>query len=845
MGIRGGTAAGGRRWRLALAVVAAIALPLRVGAAAISVSASVESTDVAVGEPFLLTIVVDGAQNVPVPVVEAKGFRADYIGPSTQVSLVNGKMSASVTHRYRMIADDEGQLTLGPFVVGYEDQRYQTKPIVMTVRPAGTRAQARNAAGGDQNLRLVVQPTRSEVYVGERAEVVVTLYVGDVRVRDLQFPVIHANGVTVEKFGQPEQGSEVVNGKRYSTVRLRTRLTPVQPGPIDLRTSMTVSMLTGRRGFDSFFDQLLPGETRQVEVEADPAQLTALPLPEEGKPAGFAGAVGTFQFALTAKPTAVQVGDPITLRMEVSGNGNLANVTPPALPPGPDFRRYDAQPVPGEDGDERRIFEQVVIPRSVDVHEIPALSFSFFDPGARAYRTITRGPTAIAVAAAAPGRAAVVDAAAPATPTAVAEAPLGRDIVYIKEAPGAFRARGQHGSPVAWAGVLTLPVLAFAGVLGWVRRRERLAGDPRLVRFRTAGREAQRALAAARGRSGRERDDAINAALTAYLAAKLDLPPGGIERERVLQRLAAVGAADGVRAEVARFFALAEEARYASGAAGGRGDDVAQAAARIVAALERERGLERHLGTLVAVLLSAAVLAAGARADDAARAAFFDGNQAYAAGRYDDAIAAYGRAAANGRESGALAFNLGNAYLKRGDLGRAIASYERAARLLPRDPDVRANLAFARERANLAAPPPPVWQRLAAPFAFRASSGELAGALAVLWWLVWGLLAARLLVPRARIPLGRAAVAMAVLAAIAGVNLVVRVSAVDAPGAAVVVAAGDTPVRFEPTGKGTEHFAVTPGVDVTVREERDGWLLVARADGRRGWIPASAVERVD
>jgi tetratricopeptide (TPR) repeat protein len=296
---------------------------------------------------------------------------------------------------------------------------------------------------------------------------------------------------------------------------------------------------------------------------------------------------------------------------------------------------------------------------------------------------------------------------------------------------------------------------------------------------------------------------------------------------------------------VRRFFTLAEESRYASAEAGAAGEAVLAVAERVVAALERERGLERRLGALLAVLLSAALLAGGARAGEPAQASFFQGNQAYASGSYDEAIAAYERARSGGQESGALLFNLGNAYLKRGDIGRAIASYERAARLLPRDPDITANLAFARERANIAAPAPPLWQRLAAPLAFRARGAELGVVFAALWWLLWGLLTARLLQPRWTAMLSRAVVATALLAAVVGVSLAVRLAAVEAAGAAVVVAPGDTPVRFEPSPSGTEHFAVTPGSDVAVLEERDGWRLVARPDARRGWIPADAVELVD
>lgn len=811
-------------------------------AAPITVSASVESTDVAVGEPFVLSIVVDGAQNVPVPSVAADGFRADYMGPATEVQLVNGRMSAKVTHRYRMIADGEGQFTLGPFVVGYEDQRYETKPIAMKVRPAGSRAQAPAAApGGGDALRLVVQPARERVYVGERVEVVLTLYVGEVRVRDLKYPVIRADGVTVEKFGDADQGSEVVNGRRYTTVRLPTHLTPVRAGDIDLQATWSVTMLTGRR-LDSFFDQVLPGQGREVEVRADPVRLSVLPLPEAGRPPGFAGAVGSYQFDLTAKPTTLDAGDPITLRMEMAGTGNLAGLSPPPVATGDAFRRYDPQPVKGEDNDQRRVFEQVIIPNSADVREIPAVSFSFFDPAAGAYQTITRGPIPLEVHAAAPGRAAVLDAGEPLAPTPAAAAPLGRDIVYIKDVAGSFAPRA--GADVrGWLlAVLLTPPLLFGAALFWAQRRERLAADPRLGRFRGAGAAAQRALAAARGGGG---IDAVATAMTAYLAAKLDLPPGAVERDRVLARLAAGGVADGARGDVERFFALAEQTRYAAGRGGDEGAAI-DLAERIVAALERERGLERQLGAIVlAVLATAALLSGAARAAEPPLADFLRGNQAYADGRYDEAIAAYQAVRAAGWESGALEYNLGNAYMKRGDIGRAVASYERAVRRLPRDPDVAANLAFARERAAIEPPSLPLWQRLLAPFATRATSGELTAAFAVAWLTLWAALSVRLFLPSARLALGRLAAVAGLPAAVLAVSLVVRLTAIETADAGVIVAAGETAVRFEPSPSGTEHFVVGPGTDVILGEERAGWRLVSRADGRRGWVPADAVESVE
>lgn len=838
----------GARWPRAAVWLAAVALlgvlvPAGVGAQSITVSAAVESDDVAVGAPFVLSIRVDGAQNVPVPVVEVAGFRSDYLGPSTQVSLVNGRMSTTVTHRYRMIAEQEGQFSLGPFVVGHDDQRYETAPVAVRVRPAGTRPRAQAVApGGDDAFRLTLQPTRSEIYIGQRVEVVVTLYVGDVRVRDLQYPVIRGDGITVEKFGQADQGSEVVGGRRYTTVRLRTHLTPVRAGAIDLRPTMQLTVLTSRRGLDPIFQHLLGGEARQVEVDGEPTTLTVLPLPEAGRPPGFNGAIGTYDFSLTAQPTTLQAGDPITLRMEISGSGNLAAIEPPPVPTGERFRRYDAQPVKGEDGAARRVFEQVLIPRDADVTTIPAVDFSFFDPTARTYRTIRQGPIPIAVRAAPAGASGVVDGA-PAGPAATPAAPVGRDIVYIKDAPGTLVAPRDR-APVGglFAVLLGIPVLAFAAVQAFVRRRDRLAGDPRLVRFRAAGRQAQRALAAARGLSSDSAaaGDAAIAAVYAYLAARLDLPPGGIDRERVTARLTAAGVSEEVRAEVARFFDLAERTRYAAA----RGDNEALLAlgAAIVTALEKTRGLERLLALLCIGWIGAALLAGAARADEPPQAAFFRGNQAYAAGHYDEAVRAYEAVRAGGADSGALHFNLGNAYVKRGDLGYAIASYERAARLLPRDPDVAANLAFAREEAGIEAPAAPLWQRLLAPGAWRATARELAVAFGVCWLALWSALIARALLPRWTTVLGRVALVGAAVTVAVGVSLAVRATVMESPATAVVVAPGRTPVRFEPAPTGTEHFTAAAGEAVAVVEERDGWRLIANREGRRGWLPAATVE---
>jgi tetratricopeptide (TPR) repeat protein len=820
-------------------------------AADISVEASVDNPDVVLHRPFYFTITINGAQNVSPPALyDIDNFESGYIGPSTQISFVNGQMTASITHRYRMIALKEGTFQLGPFAVDVDGKRFETKPVTVKVSSSASARRGEVVApGGSQPLRLVVRPAKSEVYVGERLELDITLYIGNVRVTGAQYPVVTAEGVTLDKISKPIESNEVIDGQRYHTLAMSTTMTPLRAGTVDLQASMPMNVANRRRGVDPLFDQFFPGDTKAVEVKAEPVTLTVLGLPEQGKPADFAGAVGTFDFRLSAQPTELNAGDPVTLRMEISGTGNLANLAAPVVPVDDRFRAYDAQPAKGEDGANGRVFEQVIIPQRPDVRELPVVRFSFFDPEARAYRTITQGPTALTVRAGPDAKPEVVDANPPPAEARQDKAPLGRDIVYLKDAPGTWYTRGPRLYQRAWFAALQLvPVALFAAVFSYARRRDRLAADPRLVRFRQAGREARRALASLSGRAGDNGFyDELSTALLSYLGAKLDLPPGGVERERVLARLDGDACGSETRERVGAFFQLVERARYAPSQVGtGERDKALELAKGIVDGLEASRRLDRHVAVAVGLaLIGAGMLLGGAQADEATpQTAFFQGNQAYADGRYADAVRAYESVRDAGYESGALDFNLANALFKDGQPARAVANYERAQRLLPRDPDVQANLSYALEQLQIEDDGAPLWKRLVFPFAGRATGGELAVAASVCWWAFWLILTARVLMPRARLGLGRAAVAAGVAYLIVAASLGMRLAEVELRDTAVVVAPSGTTVRFEPSSTGTEHFPAPPGTRLDVSEERDEWLQVRRADGRRGWIPRDTVDRL-
>jgi tetratricopeptide (TPR) repeat protein len=842
-----------RATRLLTLALALALTPRGVGADVVVAQATLDPPQVRVGEAAALAIELAGAQDAAPPQIPAvEGVVIRYVGPSTQISMVNGRTTASITHRFTVTATRAGTFTIGPLTLEAGGKTYAAGSVTLQAVAAGTARPdaAGGGVGGDQ-LRLLLSTPRTEVYLHERVPIDLRLLIGSIRVADLQYPTLPGDGFALEKFPEPSQSRETIAGGTFQVFAFRTVLTPLRSGPLAVGPAlMGMNLLERARRADPFFGSLF-GESRQPgEARSAPLALTVLPLPEANRPADFSGAVGRFDFDVAAGPLALAAGDPVTVTATIRGDGYLESVAPPAIAASDTLRVYPVQPVPPAAGaaqtpppGERR-FEQVVIPQQPGTVTLPALRFSYFDPALRAYRTLTRGPFTLAVHPSAQGQSAPQIVGS--TPTRPRPESLGQDIVSIKDAPGALQPVGarRYRSLVFWL-VQLVPLAGWAAAVVVDRRRRRLSGDARYARFTRAGRTARAALARARQALAAGDPpafyDAVARAVCDYLAAKLDLPPGGVTAEAVGACVAARGIPARVGDDVRELLAACEHARFAPTAAAGA--DMARTLERadaIVHALERARRLGRAVGA-VSLLVA---LAAGA-AGESPNTLFFRGNALYGEEHWAEAAAAYERVLSAGLESGALYFNLGNAYFKAGDVGRAVLSYERARQLMPGDPDLQANLGFARhldDDAGTEETDGPLYARLLVPLAGRFATDTLLLGASVCWTMLLVFLAAARFVPGlARFTptmLGTAGMALALLVPAAAYRLVT----LDLPPRAVVVAPAAVAVRFEPVASGTLHYQARPGTVLNVLAEREGWAQVARRDGRRGWVERSALE---
>jgi len=254
----------------------------------------------------------------------------------------------------------------------------------------------------------------------------------------------------------------------------------------------------------------------------------------------------------------------------------------------------------------------------------------------------------------------------------------------------------------------------------------------------------------------------------------------------------------------------------------------------------------RGLRSLSMVMLAAAVwcsMAGETPTQDIRdpRAVFDAANDAYKSGQFEEAIAGYRRLLAAGYRHTEVYYNLGNAYFRTGKLGRALAHYERARRLAPRDPIIRANIALVRNRTEDTVRKKNVPGFLARTvFWYRAVNRTelfvIASSVYVLFWLV---LSARVVWRRAA--LTRAAVALACIVVLLGASIAAKLHE-DSPGSRGVLVADVAMVRAGPDKTSRELFELHDGTEVDIEEDSAGWYRIALADGKRGWVNANDVE---
>ncbi len=337
---------------------------------------------------------------------------------------------------------------------------------------------------------------------------------------------------------------ETRDGRTFRVLEVVRRRVLAGPGEVVLAAPTLRYSWAARFDVDAL-GRRVPADRREETVTGAGLALHVLPLPAEGRPAGFGGAVGHFTVRAAAAPAALRVGDSLRLTLDVEGEGNLGHFEPPPFPGGDTFHVFGRVETARAGG---RTFLWDLTPLSAAAAEIPPIPFAYFDPGPPGEYRVARTeaiPLRVTVPA---GGAAGVDPPAPAE----GGTPRPRPPWW----------RGRVGAAVISSLVSGLFTLVVVGLLKrrLTRGRPSASGPPggdRAARVRTAA-------AAFEGAAAAEGAD-LSTALANFLAAALDCPPAAVVSPDLAARLRAAGVpADGSTRTAALLERLVA-ARYGGG----------------------------------------------------------------------------------------------------------------------------------------------------------------------------------------------------------------------------------------------------------------------------------------
>ena len=598
----------GRRRRSIVGALALLLAPFAAAGATAPLEARVDRAELALGDRVVLEVTLRLPSPASAPrwelpstpdfevldedhFVEAHGT----LGGGAGVQIVEVRTVVRLLRPRRA-----GALTIPSVAAVVQGRRYVTQPIVVQVSQPGQRGPAaggpgagagasagpkgRNdadpsarARGGwayanwQRDVALRMEVSAREVWVGEQL-VADTWLLSPYRAEDFHAEKVPSyDGFWRENLDVPRSLRPEQRGTQLAYLLARSALFPTRPGALTLEATEGKADIVVRGGGLSPFGQIV-----QVPRRCAPVTVRAKPLPPDAPPGFEPGNVGTLSLELTATPERVAVGEPVTVRITLAGDGNVRALSPPRLPELPGARAYapattDRTEVRGGRLHGTRIVEIVVVPDRAGVLVVPSAEWPYFDPRAGKYQVALTPAVRVSVD---PARTAPRAAAAMADPAAGLR-PIRADGALRRTGPPPWRR-------ASFLALLAVPPLTFllAVAAGGLRSRAtRTTAAP--------GRGARRRLSAARRL--RERDPAGAAAeaeraLLAYAAGRLGRPATGLTRAALAAALDRAGAHPPAVRALLQALELVDASRYGAGDV--HVEEVLTAAERALTALD-------------------------------------------------------------------------------------------------------------------------------------------------------------------------------------------------------------------------------------------------------------------
>lgn len=470
--------------------------------AQVSIQARLERANTYAGQPVGLSIEVTAAQQpVPKPRTPRIERVAFTLVEGTELSVDLISRRATQTFHYWVVADQPGEYELHPITVEKDGQQFVANKVTLRVvergRPLDEAPEYFLLAKVDKDSVYVNEPVVLSFHQYSRYKPTgqINLDLNPTLFRGFWHEDIPRSQLTVRQ--------EEMYSVQYHVVDLRyIILFPLTSGDFTIDPVELVSVLErpARRQspFDHFSFSFGGFEGTRVQMRSNPVPLRVHPLPQEGRPEDFTGAVGQYFLKVTVDKTEVRAGEAITLLATIQGRGNLRNLPPPILPPLEGFDRYESPrresiALEGGNMSGQVEFEYLLIPRSVEANQIEPVRFNYFNTALKMYREEKSQPITLQVLPSEKPDEETIIIGSGDTRRQIRV--VGEDLRYIHTGTGVFRPKHNQDFRVPFLVSLhVLPMGLLAGFFLWVRHQKRKQEDPVWARQIEAPRQARQNL---------------------------------------------------------------------------------------------------------------------------------------------------------------------------------------------------------------------------------------------------------------------------------------------------------------------------------------------------------------
>ena len=514
----------------------------------------------------------DGDNFVP---PDFEGFRV-IMGPSQSISSswVNGVRSFSKTYTYTLAPTARGKFTIKQATIVIKGETYKSLPKEVEVTAAVERPDGEKTVDdvADESLHLVAEISKTSPYLNEAVTVVYKLYASpsiDVtNFRALDNPKYNnfwSQDIPVTKY---DVQNTTYDGKSYRSVILkRVVLYPQKTGELEIEPlSLDVSLQVPTNKRD-FFGGRIFAQTNKT-VSAGNRKINVKPLPTEGKPADFSGAVGEFQFSVTTSKTHLNASESLQAKVAINGKGNLKLFEIPSLNLPSSLEVYDPEfnesvrtTLSGMEGNVSNSY--TVVPTFKGKYPIPSITFSFFNPKTEKYQTLSSGEIMINVLEGPTSGAA--NNTGPISNNKQRVVATGDQFVFNKIKPNLTAINNNYffGSTSFFLWWL-LPVLLIPLAILFGKKREAIASDVEGNKIKRANRLAKKYLSAAKKGLGSKESFyvALEKALHNYLKAKLKIETSEFSKDKIASLLSEKNVDETTREGFVGLLKNCEMARY-------------------------------------------------------------------------------------------------------------------------------------------------------------------------------------------------------------------------------------------------------------------------------------------